>query len=147
MKKKMGLLLGIVTVLCGVLLAGCGADAQVEGTTEKPLPAQTQTEPEQPVQTAEQVEDLTLEDLLGKDYIDYIAETITMNMENRMDKAPEVEYFPVIDRAPVTDYVTIDGDLPFTINENGDVVLTFPAGALTDEAHGEQSFILPRLYH
>ena len=29
-------------------------------------------------------------------------------------------------------------------DENGNIVITFPAGAVTDAAHGEQTFRLPR---
>lgn len=147
MKRRNALVLELLICICVFALVGCKASAVVEGTEKKPLPAETQVEQEQTDGTTEQVEELTLEDLLGEDYIDYITETITMNMENRMDKTPEVQYYPVVDQAPVTDYVTIDANLPFEINENGDVVITFAAGTLTDEAHGEQSFILPRMYY
>lgn len=147
MKKKTMFMLGLIACICAVALTGCKASALLEGTTEKTLPTGTQTEQEQSAEASDQVKGLTLEDLLGKDYIDYITQTITMNMENRMEKTPEVQYYPIVDQAPVTDYVTIDAELPFEINENGDVVITFAAGTLTDEEHGEQSFILPRLYY
>ncbi len=147
MKKRNALVLELLICICVFALVGCKASAVVEGTTKKPLPTETQVEQEQIDETSEQVEELTLKDLLGEDYIDLIAETITMNMENRMDKTPEVQYYPIVDQAPVTDYVTIDADLPFEINENGDVVITFAAGTLTDETHGEQRFILPRMYY
>lgn len=147
MKKRNALVLELLICICVFALVGCKASAVVEGAEKKPLPAETQVEQDQTEGTTEQVEELTLEDLLGEDYIDLIAETITMNMENRMDKTPEVQYYPIVEQAPVTDYVTIDANLPFEINENGDVVITFAAGTLTDEAHGAQSFILPRMYY
>ena len=46
----------------------------------------------------------TLETLCGADYQAYITETITMQMGNRMDKDPAVVYFPIAEKAPLTDY-------------------------------------------
>lgn len=86
----------------------------------------------------------TLEELCGADYQDYIIKTITMQMGNRMDKTPDVVYFPVADNAPLTDYAAIDETTDFTVDEDGNVVILFPAGAVTDEANGEQSFRIPR---
>ena len=40
-------------------------------------------------------------------YVNYLTETITMQMANRMDKDPEVRYFPIEDNTPLSDYVTI----------------------------------------
>lgn len=147
MKKTTKLLLELMACACAFALVGCSAGAVVEGTTKMSLPDETQAGQEQSAELPKEVEKLTLEDLLGQDYIDYIAETITMNMENRMNKTPEVEYYPVVEQRPVTDYVTIDENLPFEVNESGDVVITFAAGTLTDESNGEQSFILPRIYY
>ena len=89
-------------------------------------------------------ESATLEELCGADYQDYIIKTITMQMGNRMDKAPDVVYFPIADNAPLTDYAAIDETTDFTVDEDGNVVILFPAGAVTDEANGEQSFRIPR---
>ena len=74
----------------------------------------------------------TLEELCGSDYQSYIIETITMQMENRMDKAP------------LTDYAAIDETTDFTVDGDGNIVILFPAGTVADEAHGEQSFRIPR---
>ena len=86
----------------------------------------------------------TLEELCGADYQDYITKTITMQMGNRMDKTPDVVYFPIADNAPLTNYVAIDETTDFTVDEDGNVVILFPAGTVTDEANGEQSFRIPR---
>ena len=100
--------------------------------------------------TAPQAEKITVEDpatlegLCGADYQDYIADTITMQMENRMDKTPDVVYFPIADSAPLTYYVPIDETTDFTVDEEGHIVILFPAGTVTDEANGEQSFRIPR---
>ena len=86
----------------------------------------------------------TLKELCGSDYQEYIIKTITMQMENRMDKTPDVVYFPIRDQAPLTDYAAIDETTSFTVDEGGNIVIFFPAGTVTDEANGEQSFRIPR---
>ena len=80
----------------------------------------------------------------GADWQDYLTETITMQMGNRMDKDPEVVYFPIADGAPLTDYAAIDETTAFEVDADGNIVILFPAGAVTDAAHGEQSFTVPR---
>ena len=86
----------------------------------------------------------TLEELCGEDYQTYIIETITMQMGNRMDKTPGVVYFPIREKVPLTDYVSIDETTDFRLDEDGNVVILFPAGTVTDERHREQSFRIPR---
>ena len=86
----------------------------------------------------------TLESLCGVNYRSYIVETITMQMENRMEKDPEIVYFPIREDRPLTDYAAIDETTAFTVDEDGNIVITFPAGSVTDEANGEQTFRLPR---
>ena len=86
----------------------------------------------------------TLETLCGADYQAYITETIEMQMGNRMDKTPEVTYFPITDKAPLTDYVAIDETTAFYVDKDGNIVIQFPAGTVTDAANGEQSFRIPR---
>ena len=86
----------------------------------------------------------TLEALCGPDYQTYIIDTITMQMGNRMDKTPEVTYYPITEKAPLTDYAAIDETTSFYVDEDGNIVILFPAGTVTDEANGEQSFRIPR---
>ena len=86
----------------------------------------------------------TLESLCGVNYRSYIVETITMQMENRMEKDPEIVYFPIREDRPLTDYAAIDETTAFTLDEDGSIVITFPAGTVTDEVNGEQTFRLPR---
>ena len=88
----------------------------------------------------------TLEELCSSDYQSYIIETITMQMGNRMDKTPDVRYFPIEEQQPLSDYVTIDEQTKFEVDKNGNPVIFFPAGTVTDAEHGEQSFIIPKLY-
>ena len=86
----------------------------------------------------------TLESLCGVNYRPYIVETITMQMENRMEKDPESVYFPIREDRPLTDYAAIDETTAFTVDEDGNIVITFPAGTVTDAAHGQQTFRLPQ---
>ena len=86
----------------------------------------------------------TLEELCGADYQDYIINTITMQMGNRMDKDSGVAYFPITDHAPLTDYAAIDETTAFQIDGDGNIVILFPAGTVTDESHGQQSFRIPK---
>ena len=86
----------------------------------------------------------TLEELCDTDYQSYITKTITMQMGNRMDKTPDVVYFPIEEKAPLTDYAAIDETTDFYVDEDGNIVILFPAGTVTDESHGEQSFRIPK---
>ena len=86
----------------------------------------------------------TPEELCGADYQAYITETITMQMGNRMGKDPGVVYFPISEKTPLTDYAATDETTDFRLVEDGNIVILFPAGTVTDERHGEQSFRIPR---
>ena len=67
-----------------------------------------------------------------------------MQMGGRMDKTPEAAYFPITENMPLTDDVSIDETTEFQADKDGDIVILFPAGTVTDDAHGEQSFTVPR---
>jgi len=120
--------IAILTALLALLLAltGCSAAAASGGETSADEPS------------------ASLEELCGAAYQDYIIETITMQMGNRMDKTPDVVYFPIRDKAPLTDYAAIDEATEFIVDEDGNIVILFPAGTVTDETNGEQSFRIPR---
>lgn len=142
MRKNRYQMLALLTLLFGMLLlTACAAAAAADG--QEAVPAEEE-QMEQTEQT-EQAEP-TLEDLLGEDYVSYLTETITMQMGNRMEKNPEVRYYPIDDNAPLTDYVAIDETTAFEVDEEGNPVILFPAGTVTDEANGEQSFRIPKLY-
>ena len=101
--------------------------------------------PTAPEETPSPEEDTpTLEELCDTDYQSYITKTITMQMGNRMDKTPDVVYFPIEEKAPLTDYAAIDETTDFYVDEDGNIVILFPAGTVTDESHGEQSFRIPK---
>lgn len=104
----------------------------------------TPSDAESPDPAPEETQEETLETLCGEDYVTYIVDTITMQMENRMEKTPEVVFFPIEEDAPLTDYVTIDASTPFTLDEeDGSITLTFDAGMVTDAENGAQSFRIP----
>ena len=130
--------------MCVMLLSACGA-AQASQPPPEEDPAPSTQETTAPEDTQSQ-EEPTLESLLGDDSVNYLTETITMQMGNRMEKNPDVRYYPIEDNAPLSDYVTIDETTEFEIDEEGNPVILFPAGTVTDEAHGEQSFRIPKLY-
>ena len=108
-----------------LLLTGCGRQTP----EAQPAPAE---------------DEVTLESLCGEDYQSYLIDTITMQMENRMDKTPDVVYYPIRDKAPLTDYVAIDETTSFRVEDDGVIVILFPAGTVTDASHGEQSFRIPK---
>lgn len=128
-----------------LVLTACSssADSGPSSAAEDPAPAETPADPAANPDTPTE-ENATLESLCGADYQSYLVETITMQMENRMEKTPEVVYFPIEDDKPLTDYAAIDETTSFTVDEDGNIVIHFPAGTVTDESHGEQTFIIPK---
>ena len=122
--KRLAPLAALLTLL--LALTACGAASQPKE------------------EAAPESETATLEELCGADYQSYIIDTITMQMENRMDKDPDVVYYPIAKKAPLTEYAAIDETTAFQLEENGNLVILFPAGIVTDESHGQQSFRIPR---
>ena len=125
-----------------LVLTAC-ADSGPSSAAESPAPAETPADPAVNLDTPTE-ENATLESLCGADYQSYLVETITMQMENRMEKTPEVVYFPIEDDKPLTDYAAIDETTSFTVDEEGNIVIHFPAGTVTEESHGDQTFIMPK---
>ena len=83
--------------------------------------------------------------LLGEDYAAYLTKTITMQMENRMEKDPDVAYYPVTDKAPLSDYAPIGEDTLFETDAEGCLVIIFPAGTVTDTDNGVQTFRIQKV--
>ncbi len=137
MKKNLIVTAILTPLLCMALLTACGTADTAKESGEASPPASSENG--SGVQTGP-----TLEELLGEDYVNYITETIIMQMGNRMNKTPEVHYFPIVEDASLSDYVTIDETTVFEIADDGNVVILFPAGTVADAAHGEQSFRIPR---
>ena len=147
-KNYLQIAMTLVLLLSAALLTACGNTAAPENAEAQNPTAAADTDAVSPGEErpAEDYAALTLEALLGEDYVEYLTETITMQMENRMDKTPDVRYFPIEDQRPLHDYVTIDEETKFEVDENGNPVIFFPAGTVTDAKHGEQSFIIPKLH-
>lgn len=126
-----GMLLALL--LTSVCLGACGKRditvTETEGYATNPFVSPTETEPAQ-----------TLEGLLGEDYVQILTDTITMQMGNRMDKNPDVQYFPITDKAPLGDYVTIGKETEFEVDDEGYLVILLPAGAVTSADNGAQRF-------
>ena len=140
MKKNRLQISALLTLLlCMLLLTACGASGEENGGMDPETPPQESTAAPETEEPSAQQEDVTLEELLGEDYVNYLTETITMQMGNRMEKDPEVRYFPIEDNAPLSDYVTIDETTKFEVDEEGNPVIYFPAGTVTDEGRGEQT--------
>ena len=116
-----------------LVLPACSssADSGPSSAAESPAPAETPADSAANLDTPTE-ENATLESLCGVDYQSYLVDTITMQMENRMEKTPEVVYFPIEDDKPLTDYAAIDETTSFTVDEEGNIVIHFPAGTVTD---------------
>ena len=147
-KNRLQIMVALVLLLSVSLLTACGSPAAQEEKLAAAVEADAIPEIEEnvPEKPAEGHAELTLEALLGEDYVEYVTETITMQMGNRMDKTPDVRYFPIEEQRPLSDYVSIDEQTKFEVDEKGNPVIFFPAGTVTDAEHGEQSFIIPKLY-
>ena len=87
----------------------------------------------------------TLEALLGGNYVQFLTDTITMQMENRMDKKPEIRYYPVEQQKALGEYVAIGEETQFEVDDEGYLTIIFPAGTVTELAHGEQRFRIIRI--
>ena len=128
--------------MCAMLLSACGAAQASQPSAEDDPAAAAAQETAAPEDTQSQ-EEPTLESLLGEDYVQYLTETITMQMGNRMEKNPDVRYYPIEDNAPLSDYVTIDETTEFEVDEEGNPVILFPAGTVTDRPTGRRASASP----
>ena len=128
-----------------LVLTACSSstDSGPSSAAESPAPAETPADSAANLDTPTE-ENATLESLCGVDYQSYLVDTITMQMENRMEKTPDVVFFPISENAPLTDYAAIDETTAFEVDEDGNIIIFFPAGAVAEERHGEQSFKIPK---
>ena len=144
MKKKtlLSRLACLAALACLLLaLTACGSKS-ASGQNGAPDEQTPVTDTENPGEAAGALK-TGLEALLGEDYKTYVAETVTMQMDNRMQDMGDVEYYPIRDEAPLTDYVAIDETTSYELDEDGNAVITFPAGTVADESRGDQTFIVP----
>lgn len=150
-KVYVGMLL--ILLLTSVCLGACGkgetpaAETESQPTvmsvppTETQMPQTTVT----PMRETETEAAQTLESLLGEDYVQFLTDTITMQMENRMEKNPEVRYYPIVDQAPLGDYAAMGESTQFEVDAQGCLVIVFPAGTVAAPEHGEQRFLVSRV--
>lgn len=143
--KGMAVCVVCVTV-AGTLLLGCGAVKQ------NPKQDIVQDVPQETRQAAliEEIPEateapITLEMLLGEDYVQFLTETITMQMGNRMEKNPDVRYYPITDKAPLSNYVILGEETQFEVDADSTLVIVFPAGSVTDKDNGVQRFRIQRI--
>lgn len=66
-------------------------------------------------------------------------------LENRMEKDPEVRYYPVTELAPLGDYAAIGKTTQFEVDAEGYLSIIFPSGTVTAPEHGEQRFRVIRV--
>ena len=140
--KKMYIGILLALLLTSVCLGACGMienpAAETERNTTVPSMAPMETELLQTLPPTQAPQ--TLEDLLGEDYVQFLTDTITMQMGNRMDKNPDVQYYPITDKAPLSEYVTIGIETEFEVDDEGYLVILLPAGAVTSADNGAQRF-------
>lgn len=153
MMKKVYVGMLLILLLTSVCLGACGkgeapaAETESHPTvmsvppTETEIPQTTVT----PMRETETEAAQTLESLLGEDYVQFLTDTITMQMENRMEKNPKVRYYPIVDQAPLGDYAAIGESTQFEVDAQGCLVIVFPAGTVAAPEHGEQRFLVSRV--
>lgn len=121
-EKALAAFAASMALMC-LLLTGCSSGSAAP-STQAPV-----TEPAP-----------TLQSLMGSDYGQQISDTITMQMGNRMDKNPDIDYYPISENTPLSSYVQIGPDTAFEVDEEGCVIIQLPAGSVTDAAQGIQEF-------
>ena len=88
---------------------------------------------------------LTLEDLLGKDYVKICNDSITKQIKERLAADPSLMYFGFgADSTMEGGFKTITADTPFYLNSEGDVVISFPKYEIAPGAMGVQEFVIQK---
>lgn len=88
-------------------------------------------------------EPLTLEALLGEDYIDLCNKSITAQIEERMANDENAMFFGFGEDDDMIDgFRTIDADTPFYLNADGEVVISFPEYTIAPGYMGIQEFVI-----
>lgn len=82
---------------------------------------------------------LTLQDLLGDDYIQIANAEIRRQMDARMAADPDITYFD----ADLGGFTSIDETTPFFISENGNPVIVFDRYTIAPGFMGAQQFEVP----
>lgn len=90
-------------------------------------------------------EPLTLEALLGEDYIDICNSSIATQIEERMASDENAMFFGFgEDDGMIDGFQTIDADTPFYLNAEGKVVISFPEYTIAPGYMGIQEFVIAK---
>lgn len=90
-------------------------------------------------------EPLTLEILLGEDYIDLCNRSITAQIEERMANDENAMFFGFgEDDDMIGGFQTIDANTPFYLNTEGEVVISFPEYTIAPGYMGIQEFVIAK---
>jgi len=90
-------------------------------------------------------EPLTLETLLGEDYIDLCNSSITTQIEEQMASDENAMFFGFgEDDGMIDGFQTIDADTPFYLNAEGEVVISFPEYTIAPGYMGIQEFVIAK---
>lgn len=88
---------------------------------------------------------LTLEGLLGSDYISLCNESITAQIEERIAADDNAMFFGFgEDDGLIQGFTTITNDTPFYLNKDGNVVISFPKYSIAPGYMGIQEFVIQK---
>ena len=91
----------------------------------------------------EKDEPLTLEGLLGKDYVAICNQNIVKQINMRIASDENAMFFGFGDDTDdFGGFETIDGNTPFYLNADGEVVISFPEYSIAPGYMGIQEFII-----
>ena len=87
--------------------------------------------------------ELTLEDVLGTDYVKICNTSITQQINERIASDENAVFFGFGDDEGMMDgFTTVDETTAFYLNENGNVVVSFPEYSIAPGSMGIQEFVI-----
>lgn len=87
--------------------------------------------------------ELTLEDLLGKDYVTICNTAIAKQINERLAADENAVFFGFgNDEGMMDGFTTVDAETPFYLNAEGDVIISFPEYSIAPGSMGIQEFII-----
>ena len=88
-------------------------------------------------------DNLTLEDVLGADYIEICNASITEQINERISSDENAVFFGFGDDEGMMDgFTSVDNETSFYLNTEGDVVISFPEYSIAPGSMGIQEFII-----
>lgn len=87
--------------------------------------------------------ELTLTDLLGEDAYTYASEAVLTQMKEKIAADPDVIFWGVSEDDTMNEFVGVDEETPFYINEAGNVVISYDKYEAGPGAMGIQEFEIP----